>query len=603
MTRHNKKTTASRLAVIVLLAAAGALLARFTQPLLYGAELVFFSLPAWYALRRLSPDAAMGVALISAATAVFVWGASPLYALFPLEVLLVGWLMQVRMRVRSLVIADFLYWALLGIWLTGFGYHHLTDGESPYLAMFVLIMMLNGLLSTVFAEIAANYLPLRMPGQPETTRRFSLRDASFHYTAGLLALPLVIFFALSSWLHQYHEPIAVRAERHAASVNDYVNRLSVTELRDLKVKSGLQKAHLHSLFRQLSPEDDAAFILTDADNRVIVSNRGTPAQGDTYDWTSGGTVSRLGPDVHLWLPDGVPAYNSISRWAKGDFVTETELDGVPFRLIIRLPASESQAAVFKVYFTALLITFALIAAALLAVSGMMKRFTGEIAQLGRFSSDLPNKIAQGAPLAWTGSHLAELDLLKRNMAETAAVLDDMFRERKAREAEWMQLAHKDPLTVLDNRHSFNHFMAERLALAKQSGERVACLFIDFNDLKTVNDTFGHEAGDAVLIAVGHQLNALENDHVRSFRLAGDEFVVVACEPLPADLDGWAEQIRRMLSSRTVTIDGRDIALQTSIGLAVFPDDGEEADALLRHSDQAMYRSKQAARGPREVDRK
>lgn len=588
------------MAVVVLLAAAGIVLAKFPQPLLYGAELVSFSLPAWYALRRLSAGAAMGVALVSAAAAVFAWGASPLYALFPLEVLLVSLLM--RWRVRSLIIADFLVWAASGIWLTGFGYHFLTGGESPYLAMFVLIMMLNGLLSAVFGEIAASYLPLSMPGDTESIRRFSLRDASFHYTTGLLALPLVIFFALSGWLHQYHEPIAQRADRFAASVNDYVNRLSVTEMRDLKVHSGLQKAHLNSLFRQLSPEGDVAFILTDADDRVIVSNRGTPAQGDTYDWTAGGSVKRLGPDIHLWLPDTEPAYNKISRWAKGDFVTVTALDGVPFRLIIRLPAAAPQATVFELYFTALLVTFVMIGAALLAVSGLMKRFTGEIARLGRFSSDLPNKIDQGTPLVWTGSQLAELDLLKRNLAETAAVLEDMFRERKAREAEWMQLAHKDPLTVLDNRHSFNHFMAQKLDRAKAAGERVACLFIDFDELKAVNDTYGHEAGDAVLIAVGQQLKALENDHIRSFRLAGDEFVVVAGEPLPADLHRWAEDLRRRLSASTVKVDGKEIALNTSIGLAVFPDDGERADELLRQSDRAMYRSKQAARMPKEVDR-
>lgn len=597
---HHGQTTVRRLTVIVLLCVSGAILAKLTQPLLYGAELVFFSLPAWYALRRLSLNAAMGVALASAAAAVFVWGASPLYALFPLEVLLVGWLMQ--KRIRSLIIADFIYWVLLGIWLVGFGYHHLTDGESPYLALFVLILMLNGLLCTVIGEIAANYLPLRMPGEPKTRRRISLENASFHYTAGLLALPLVIFFALSTWLHEYHDPIALRAERFTASVNDYINRLSVTELRDLKVRSGLQKAHLHSLFRQLAPGDDATFILTDADDRVIVANSSEPAEGDSYDWTSGGAVSQLGADVHLWLPDGVPAYNSISRWAKGDFVTVNELDGVPFRLIIRQPAAQPQATVFDLYFTALLVTFLLIGIALLAITRMMKRFTGEITQLGRFSSDLPKKIAEGAPLDWTGSRMAELDLLKRNMADTAAVLDMMFRERKAKEAELMQLAHKDPLTVLDNRHSFNHYMDQELARAKEAGERVACLFIDFDELKTVNDTYGHEAGDAVLIAVGDQLKSLENDHIRSFRLAGDEFVMVAGEPLPPDLGRWAEDVRRLLSSRTVTINGRAIALHTSIGLAVFPDDGEEADALLRHSDRAMYRSKQAARVPREVDR-
>jgi len=594
MDRHPRKPALGRMGLTALLAGVGVLLAKFTYPLLYGAELVFFGLPVWFALRRLSAGAAMTIAIVSAASGVFLFGLTPLIALFPLEVLVVGLL--ARWKFRSMIIADLVYWLTIGVWLIGIGYHLLTDGDSPYLAMYLLIVVINAVLAVVIGEFIADYLPVRFAWEAKNARLIHLEDSVFHFTVGLLALPLVIFLGVSGLFQQYDAKLANRAEVLTVSVNEYVNRLYAAGQTPEEDEQAVLTERFETLFHTLSPYSRLDFILTDADNRVIAANLDA-GDGERYDWRENGSVKPIRDNFFLWLPDGVPAYNGIAKWAQGYYVSESRLERLPYRLVIRQPAADVQQTVFDLYFTALLSTSVLVMASVPIVAWLGRRFAGMITRISRFAVALPEHLAGDVKPEWTSSRLVELASLQRSISDTSAVLRRMYLERQARETELRRIALKDPLTGLDNRYSFQQYLGSRLAAAKETGEKVACLFLDFDHLKTINDTYGHEAGDAVLIAFGARLQALEasGGNIRSFRLAGDEFIVVAGEPLPDGPENWAEDVCRSLSRHTVAVNGRHIPLQASGGLAVYPKDGDSVDALLRHSDQAMYESKRATR--------
>jgi len=169
-----------------------------------------------------------------------------------------------------------------------------------------------------------------------------------------------------------------------------------------------------------------------------------------------------------------------------------------------------------------------------------------------------------------------------------------IRDRLESEARIQHLAHHDALTGLLNRAAFMDRMALLMRRAERKGEMLALLFIDLDNFKRVNDSLGHLEGDQVLTTVSERLvGALRGSDLVG-RFGGDEFVV-----LLTDLDSRADikvVLEALLSVVEVPVkaDGRALSVTPSIGVAVYPDDGRQADELIQHADTAMYRAK--ARG-------
>ena len=184
------------------------------------------------------------------------------------------------------------------------------------------------------------------------------------------------------------------------------------------------------------------------------------------------------------------------------------------------------------------------------------------------------------------------------MAEAGAVLlfeDITDRQIAEAEAKIQQLARFDTLTGLPNR-AFLHDQTEAaLASLKRRGA-FAILFVDLDDFKQVNDTLGHTCGDALLCAVADRLRSVVRGSDLVARFGGDEFVVLQYQL--GDLNesaALAEQIVGVLS-RAFQINGHQIMIGASIGIAVAPRDGDSADLLLKNAEMALYRVKLNGRG-------
>ena len=161
-----------------------------------------------------------------------------------------------------------------------------------------------------------------------------------------------------------------------------------------------------------------------------------------------------------------------------------------------------------------------------------------------------------------------------------------------------QLAHQashDHLPGLPNRHLFEELLRETLALSQRSGHRAAVAFVDLDRFKFINDTFGHAAGDDVLKEAARRLSAAIRASDFAARIGGDEFVVML-----TDFDQWQESVlvaAKMLRvfARPFTVGGNEVSLSASLGIAVFPDDGDDGMTLLKRADIAMYQAKQEGR--------
>jgi diguanylate cyclase (GGDEF)-like protein/PAS domain S-box-containing protein len=171
-----------------------------------------------------------------------------------------------------------------------------------------------------------------------------------------------------------------------------------------------------------------------------------------------------------------------------------------------------------------------------------------------------------------------------------AVISDITEARHY-ERRLHHLAHHDPLTGLANRTLLQERLRHAIDHAKRDGFMVALAFLDLDNFKHINDNFGHEAGDEVLREVAQRLrdNMREEDTVA--RMGGDEFVLIICNPDSHEhVAELVERIRRSIMA-PVTVHGQEILPGTSIGISIFPDDGDNSEKITRAADAAMYHAK------------
>ena len=155
------------------------------------------------------------------------------------------------------------------------------------------------------------------------------------------------------------------------------------------------------------------------------------------------------------------------------------------------------------------------------------------------------------------------------------------------------LAFHDPLTGLANRALFDDRLDQAVAGARRHANILGLAFIDVDDFKDVNDEFGHEVGDRVLVALGERLQNAVRDEDTVARLGGDEFVIIFPRlGSPEDLDRIALKLRECLTE-PVALGQVVISLSASLGLAIFDPDHDDARSLLMRADIGMYNTKRA----------
>jgi len=169
-------------------------------------------------------------------------------------------------------------------------------------------------------------------------------------------------------------------------------------------------------------------------------------------------------------------------------------------------------------------------------------------------------------------------------------------DRKRYEARIEYLANHDELTGLPNRALIRDRISQAIAQARRGGTQLAVMFLDLDRFKVINDGYGHPFGDALLKETAARLKALMREGDTVARLGGDEFLVLLPN-LRRSADAYVVA-QKILDSfdRAVALDGNEAHVNTSIGVALFPQDGHDVDALVTNADVAMYRSKDLGGG-------
>ncbi|HEY5898790.1 MAG TPA: EAL domain-containing protein, partial [Burkholderiales bacterium] len=176
----------------------------------------------------------------------------------------------------------------------------------------------------------------------------------------------------------------------------------------------------------------------------------------------------------------------------------------------------------------------------------------------------------------------------------AGTIADITEKKRALEA-LLHQAHYDALTDLPNRIMCFDRLAQALGQARRRKSSVATLFLDLDRFKTVNDTLGHAVGDGLLRETARRLSECVRAGDTVARVGGDEFVVILTElTRPEDARAVAQKMIDRIAE-PMMIAGREVFISTSIGIAVYPTDGEEGDTLVKNADAAMFSAKEAGR--------
>lgn len=206
---------------------------------------------------------------------------------------------------------------------------------------------------------------------------------------------------------------------------------------------------------------------------------------------------------------------------------------------------------------------------------------------------LRNYRKDGTPF-WNELHVAPVRSAKGHVTHFVGVLNDITETKRYQEELEHHVNH-DALTGLANRHLLHDRLQQAIFRAGRRGLQCAVMFLDLDHFKLVNDGLGHYMGDLLLKNVGAELQTILRPEDTVARFGGDEFVLIATEVQDlSDVTEIAERIVSRLSMPRV-IENEEIAVSASLGIAIYPMDGESVDELVKNADAAMYHAKERGR--------
>jgi diguanylate cyclase (GGDEF)-like protein len=188
-----------------------------------------------------------------------------------------------------------------------------------------------------------------------------------------------------------------------------------------------------------------------------------------------------------------------------------------------------------------------------------------------------------------------VEIRTKELSEINETLISEINERRRIESNLKHIAHHDALTDLPNRLLLDARLNHAIDRAKRSDLQVAVMFIDLDHFKVINDSLGHDVGDQLLITISNRLKHCVREGDTVARLGGDEFIIIIEQVHDiGDLDTLLKKIMKV-TDEPISINDHELSTSASIGISIYPDDGNNAEQLMRNADAAMYYVKENGR--------
>ena len=336
---------------------------------------------------------------------------------------------------------------------------------------------------------------------------------------------------------------------------------------------GLNLDHARKLIEEFSLKKGVYITLVDSNGKVITSSFKELKPLQTFDpgelrpIKGGLTLSMKGPGEVFF------------------FKEEKLRDDVPWSVVAQIsvkPYRDSLFASLVNHFTSIYL--------MTLVAFVLARFLGgmiynPISKLSASISEIAKNIERNPRIELPHVNIKDLEVLTNafyNLARKVVSYTESLKRK----------AYYDPLTDLPNRTLLRDRIKQAIASARRQNTKVAVLFIDLDYFKTVNDTYGHEVGDRILVQVARRLISVFRETDTIARFGGDEFVAVITNVREvSEVIAMAERILRLFES-PFEANGDDVYLSASIGITFYPDNGMDPTTLIKNADMAMYRAKE-----------
>ncbi len=621
---HFPATTKAQLSLGALLTAA-----LLTNLFPLDIPLIFLYLPASlfiFITYRLFGVAWGAVCALLAATMVpFSVGHAYAIVWYLLEYSFVAWSDYGKQR-QNLILSDALYWIFLGSPLVLLSFLFL--GVNLEVGLLISAKnCVNGIANATLASLLLQNLPLRrwLLGESEDPRT-PVSDQIYSLLLGFLILPALVML-----IAHLLGSVASLESRIAQQLTEKANSLNA----EFMLLAGVQKqgadANRSSLVEQMQQhwqrqaKGKGLWTLTLLNyDKVLLSTSAHHDPGDKYDHVTNAELIPVTAEVTHRIPHAANSNVPIAaRWRNSSYLHFRNLDIVPgWRLVVEQPVKPFLSDLRWTAIRTFGLLVILLYPALYLARLVSQRIASPLTKLSLLTKGLPERLRQGVnEQLWPSSRIDEIEDLIDNcrlmsqslqltfsdLQQAQQSLEDRVLKRteelaianqnlRENESHLDHLAHHDPLTDLPNRLLFKDRLEHAIANAKRNSTKVALLFLDLDRFKTINDSLGHNCGDRLLCEIAGRLQACCRGSDTVARLGGDEFILLLeSVSSRAQITAVAEKVLKQVAL-PVAVEGHKLSTTTSIGISLWPNDAEEAEALMKAADAAMYRAKEMGRG-------
>lgn len=511
--------------------------------------------------------------------------------IYILEVIFVG-LFFLNGRKAKMFYVDAIFWLFLG----GLLLYFLNSISLSSYALYFMVCkdIINGLLNVLIADMLLAYFPFYklLKSGKVNKNHVSIHQFLSHITLFSILVPFFINVATNT-LDTY-ESISRDLVLDAKSTFSRIEK----DILSLNEEQREERSLIEEVVLQNKTQD--IDILIEDSNGMFLST-GILELKSIRDFQQRYTIKELSTYFYEALPKNRDEIQPLYKWSEGQYIYVKSVDS--FTIILQYPILNYQNHIFQQSIEQLKYLLLMVLCMILLLLAVNRMLTNNLKQLTVATSGLPQKLRKLEEIEWPNSSLYELQVLGKNLRKMADKLTELFLEssemnkvlseqtEKLTESEEQlhYLAFYDGLTSLPNRHYFQTHVNKLINC--ELNQKIAIIFIDLNQFKQINDTLGHDAGDTLLHLTASKLKALRNEQREVFRLGGDEFVIVDLVNDRKEVQVTLDLIMKEFSTYFHILD-QTLYITASVGVSLYPDDGEDLNTLVKFADIAMYISKE-----------
>lgn len=580
---------------IALLTIATSLLFHFWElPVFFGLTVSLSLVGFMVAIRFLPFTYAVLTAAMLSSLIYFSGGIARFSILVFLHTVIIAWLYKRGKK-------ELFTWTFITVLTIGIVYFLFTFfyiGYDDMMFLTYLSFLQNGI-TFIFIALLLDLITVYLPHLPYLRKMIRHKkpilfgQVIFNVIVVVAIIPLILITSLNI-LIKYNETIDYFVERSDdfdEMIHDYIDRLDDLEVQRFLLGSTIERGYFNQSIEQfVADTNDKVYVFND-DQSIFTTSESAQDYRFLDQKMRQGNIIQLTAQDSIWI-DSSP--DPIRNWYNGQFINKVSFIDKEIHLIMPLVDQ------FIPFITEMILYYLLIMIVFFAsfIFGLIADWilTKQLAQLNNLASELPLAMIKQKEIVVPKSRIIEFSQLANNIGIVGDRLKRMFLEldekteqlRKSEQTLY-RVAHSDNLTGLPNRRSFYRDLEE---LIEERLNKFAILFIDFDQFKLVNDTYGHSSGDQLLIDISNRVRSFNQRYegVYFYRLAGDEFIAVIRGASDTEVEQFGQSLLSVLA-KPFSIKGEQVYISASIGISFYPAHGNTLDALLNAADQAMYELK------------